>query len=53
MDGQPIRVKLGRLDGRVVNLAPEHADCRRAAADRGAGKTVWARAVAAAHAEDA
>ena len=26
-----MRVKVGRLDGRVVNLAPEHADCERAA----------------------
>jgi uncharacterized protein (TIGR00299 family) protein len=48
--GQPVRVKVGRLDGDVVNLAPEHADCRRAAAALGAPvKAVWARAVAAAH----
>ena len=31
--GEPVRVKVGRLDGRVVNLAPEHADCERAAPD--------------------
>jgi len=50
--GQPVRVKVGRLDGRVVNLAPEHADCRRAAEATGtAVKTVWARALAAAHEE--
>ena len=48
--GEPVRVKIGRLDGRVVNLAPEHADCRRAAAAMGAPvKTVWAQALAAAH----
>jgi uncharacterized protein (TIGR00299 family) protein len=47
--GEPVRVKIGRLDGRVVNLAPEHADCRRAAEATGAPvKTVWARALAAA-----
>jgi uncharacterized protein (DUF111 family) len=52
--GEPVRVKVGRLDGRVVNLAPEHADCERAARITGAPvKTVWARALAAAHAEDA
>jgi len=48
--GEPVRVKIGRRDGRVVNLAPEHADCRRAAEATGAPvKTVWARALAAAH----
>jgi pyridinium-3,5-bisthiocarboxylic acid mononucleotide nickel chelatase len=48
--GQPIRVKLGRLDGRVVNVAPEHADCERAARRAGEPvKVMWARALAAAH----
>ena len=52
--GEPVRVKVGRLDGRVVNLAPEHADCERAARISGAPvKTVWAQALAAAHAEGA
>src|SRR5215207_4496927 len=52
--GEPVRVKVGRLDGRVVNLAPEHADCERAARISGAPvKTVWAQALAAAHGEDA
>ena len=52
VDGQPIRVKVGRLDGRVINLAPEHADCEQAARRAGAPvKTVWARALAAAHHE--
>ncbi len=50
--GEPVRVKVGLLDGRVVNLAPEHADCERAARITGAPvKTVWARALAAAHEE--
>jgi hypothetical protein len=48
--GEPVRVKVGRLGGRVVNLAPEHADCERAAKIAGEPvKTVWARALAAAH----
>ena len=48
--GEPVRVKVGRLDGHVVNLAPEHADCERAARISGAAvKTVWAQALAAAH----
>ena len=50
--GEPVRVKVGRLDGRVVNLAPEHADCERVARSSGAAvKTVWAQALAAAHLE--
>jgi uncharacterized protein (TIGR00299 family) protein len=49
VDGEPVRVKVGRLDGRIVNLAPEHADCERAAQRAGAPvKVVWARALAAA-----
>ncbi|HEX6025419.1 MAG TPA: nickel pincer cofactor biosynthesis protein LarC [Solirubrobacter sp.] len=48
--GEPVRVKVGRLDGRVVNLAPEHADCERAARITGESvKTIWAKALAAAH----
>jgi uncharacterized protein (DUF111 family) len=48
--GEPVRVKVGKLDGRVVNLAPEHADCERAARISGDPvKVVWARALAAAH----
>jgi uncharacterized protein (TIGR00299 family) protein len=48
--GEPVRVKVGRLDGRVVNLAPEHADCERAARITGEPvKAIWARALAAAH----
>jgi uncharacterized protein (TIGR00299 family) protein len=49
--GEPVRVKVGRLDGRIVNLAPEHADCERAAHISGEPvKVVYARALAAAHA---
>jgi uncharacterized protein (DUF111 family) len=48
--GEPVRVKVGKLDGKIVNLAPEHADCERAARILGEPvKTVWARALAAAH----
>ena len=48
--GEPVRVKVGRLDGQVVNLAPEHSDCERAARLSGTPvKTVWAQALAAAH----
>jgi pyridinium-3,5-bisthiocarboxylic acid mononucleotide nickel chelatase len=47
--GEPVRVKVGRLDGRVVNLAPEHGDCERVARRVGAAvKVVWAQALAAA-----
>jgi uncharacterized protein (TIGR00299 family) protein len=50
--GEPVRVKVGRLDGAVVNLAPEHADCERVARSSGTPvKTVWAQALAAAHRE--
>jgi hypothetical protein len=53
VNGEPVRVKVGRLDGRIVNLAPEHADCERAAKLSGEPvKVVWARALAAAHESD-
>jgi uncharacterized protein (DUF111 family) len=29
--GQPVRVKIGKLRGRVVNIAPEYEDCLQAA----------------------
>ena len=49
VDGHSIRVKLGLLDGEVVNLAPEHDDCARAANALGRPvKSVWAAALAAA-----
>jgi uncharacterized protein (DUF111 family) len=44
----PIRVKVARRDGRVLNVSPEFDDCRRAAAEHGAPlKDVQAAAVAA------
>ena len=49
VDGEEIRVKLGRLHGRVVNVAPEHDDCAAAARRLGRPvKSVWAAALAAA-----
>jgi pyridinium-3,5-bisthiocarboxylic acid mononucleotide nickel chelatase len=49
--GEPVKIKVGRLDGKIVNLAPEHADCERAARILGEPvKVVWARAMAEAHA---
>jgi uncharacterized protein (TIGR00299 family) protein len=50
VDGRPVRVKLGLLNGEVVNVAPEHRDC--VAVARATGRTVkstWAAAFAAAH----
>ncbi|HEY6887297.1 MAG TPA: nickel pincer cofactor biosynthesis protein LarC [Solirubrobacter sp.] len=50
LDGEPVRVKVGKLDGRIVNLAPEHADCERAARILGTPvKVIWARALASGH----
>jgi hypothetical protein len=51
IDGQPVTVKVGRMAGRMVNLAPEHDDVARGAAALGRpAKTVWAQAWAAAEA---
>ena len=50
VDGHNVRVKLGLLNGEVVNTAPEHRDCVEVA--RATGRTVketWAAALAAAH----
>jgi uncharacterized protein (TIGR00299 family) protein len=45
--GGSVRVKVGTLDGRVVNLAPEHDDCAAVAnSTRRAVKSVWAEALA-------
>lgn len=50
IQGTPVRVKVGLLDGRVVNLAPEHDDCAALARATGrAVKSVWAEALALAH----
>jgi hypothetical protein len=44
----PVRVKVGRRGGRVVTASPEYEDCRRLAAERGAGfREVYAAAVEA------
>jgi uncharacterized protein (TIGR00299 family) protein len=49
VEGRPIRVKVGLLHGRVVNVAPEHDDCAAVAAGTGRSvKEVWAAALAAA-----
>jgi uncharacterized protein (DUF111 family) len=48
--GQPVAVKLGRLGGEVVNVAPEHDDCVRAAAGSGRSvSAVWRAALAQSH----
>jgi uncharacterized protein (TIGR00299 family) protein len=45
--GGKVRLKLGRLDGRVVNIAPEHDDCAEIARHSGRPvKSVWAEAMA-------
>jgi len=49
VDGHTVRVKIGLLDGTVVNVAPEHDDCAAAAAATGRPvKQIWAEALAAA-----
>ena len=54
VDGQTIRVKVGLLNDRVVNVAPEHDDCVAAAMATGRSvKEMWGRAMAAAQAIDA
>jgi uncharacterized protein (TIGR00299 family) protein len=45
--GGAVRVKVGLLDGAVVNLAPEHDDCAAVARETGRPvKSVWAEALA-------
>jgi pyridinium-3,5-bisthiocarboxylic acid mononucleotide nickel chelatase len=52
VDGRPVRVKLGLLEGRIVNVAPEHDDCAALASDTGAPvQSIWAAALAAAREE--
>ena len=49
VEGGTVRVKLGLLDGRLVNVAPEHDDCAELARRTGRSvKSVWAAALAAA-----
>jgi uncharacterized protein (TIGR00299 family) protein len=51
IDGHTVRVKIGLLEGRVVNVAPEHDDCAAIAAATGRPvKQIWAEALAAANA---
>ena len=48
VDGEPVRVKLGFLEGEMVNAAPEHDDCLAVARRTGrAVKDVWGGALAA------
>jgi uncharacterized protein (TIGR00299 family) protein len=47
VDGHEISVKLGFLDGEVVNVKPEHRDCVRVAEATGRSvKDVWGHALA-------
>lgn len=49
--GRPVRIKVGVLDSRVVNVAPEHDDCVEVASTTGRPvKQVWAEALAASQA---
>ena len=49
LEGGSVRVKIGLLDGRVVNVAPEHDDCAALGAATGRSvQSVWAAALAAA-----
>lgn len=48
LPGGSVRVKLGRLGGRIVNVAPEHDDCAALARKTGRSvKAVWAAAIGA------
>lgn len=50
VEGHPLRIKLGRLDGRIVNIAPEHDDCAALAGTLGVPvKSIWVAALSAAH----
>jgi len=47
VEGGRVRVKIGLLDGRVVNVAPEHDDCAALARTTGRPvKSIWAEALA-------
>lgn len=49
VDGHPVRVKLGRLNGRIVNVSPEHDDCADIARLNGQPvKSIWIAALVAA-----
>lgn len=45
--GGEVRIKVGMLDGRVVNVAPEHDDCAAVAKTSGRSiKSIWVEALA-------
>jgi uncharacterized protein (DUF111 family) len=47
VEGAAVRIKVGLLGGRVVNVAPEHDDCAEVArASARSVKSVWAEALA-------
>ena len=47
LPGGNVRVKVGLLEGRIVNLAPEHDDCAALARSTGRSvQSVWAEALA-------
>jgi pyridinium-3,5-bisthiocarboxylic acid mononucleotide nickel chelatase len=49
VDGHEVRVKLGRLNGEIVNIAPEHDDCAEVARIGNVPvKSIWAAALVAA-----
>jgi uncharacterized protein (TIGR00299 family) protein len=48
VEGHPVNVKVGLLDGDVVNVKPEHRDCVRVARETGQSvKAVWMAALVA------
>ena len=50
IDGHEVRVKLGLLDGEVVNAAPEHRDCERVARELNQTTiAIWSAAFSAAN----
>jgi uncharacterized protein (TIGR00299 family) protein len=52
VDGERVRVKVARLGGRIVNVAPEHDDCANVARRSGRSvKSVWVAALTAAQDE--
>jgi hypothetical protein len=47
VEGAGVRIKVGLLEGRVVNVSPEHDDCAAVAKSSGRSvKSVWAEALA-------
>jgi len=49
VEGGTVRIKIARLDGGVVNVAPEHDDCAEIAKATGRSvKAIWIAALSAA-----